>query len=306
MTGAGNMLKRIKLAALGLMLTSFAACGWTPAPEYAAKGPVEVAFMARGPWQVSRSNSGEACTSKGHSCDIWAPTGPATDNAPGLRGGRHPVVAWANGSGQKPEVYAQFLDHLASWGFVVIAPRDEMTGNGQTVADAARYIILQGETRSSPFYGRIDRERMAAVGHSQGGASVAALHARNAPLFRTYMTYHISPDFFARWCCAVDQASYADLSPRGSIFHWASQVDSGNPDWYEVVGGHAPKAFALLRHAGHEAIGPRPRPYLGYSTAWLMWQLNGDRRAAAAFAPQGEFFNDNISWADSRAARTGL
>ncbi|MDO5658421.1 MAG: hypothetical protein Q4G36_08885 [Paracoccus sp. (in: a-proteobacteria)] len=300
------MLKRIKLAALGVMLAGLAACGWTPAPDYAAKGPVEMSFMARGPWQVSRSNSGEACTSKGQSCEIWAPTGPAPDTAPGLRGGRHPVVAWANGSGQMPEVYTQFLEHLASWGFVVIAPRDDMTGNGQTVFDAAQYIIRQGDNPASPFHGRIDRDRMAALGHSQGASSVAALHARNAPLFRSYMAYHISPGWFARWCCGVDQASYAGLVPRGSIFHWNSQVDGGNPDWYEAVGGPAPKAFALLRHAGHEAIGPRPRPYLGYSTAWLMWQLNGDRRAAAAFAPGDEFFNESISWADSRAARTGL
>lgn len=217
MTGAGRILKRLKPAMLCLMVAGFAACSWLPSRDYNAKGPVELSFMLRGPWQVSRTDSGEACTSEGQTCEIWGPTGPAPDSAPGLRDGLHPVVAWANGSGQKPEIYAKFLDHLASWGFIVIAPHDDMTGNGQTVVDAAQYIIRLGDSPSSPFYNRIDRDRMAAVGHSQGGASVAALHARNAPLFRSYMTYHISPGFFARWCCAVDPASYTGLSPSGSI-----------------------------------------------------------------------------------------
>lgn len=69
------MSKRCKIAALGLMLASFAPCAWTPGPEYTAKGPIEAAFMARGPWQVSRANSAETCTSESQTCDIWARTG---------------------------------------------------------------------------------------------------------------------------------------------------------------------------------------------------------------------------------------
>lgn len=170
------MHKTIMLALSAALLAAVASCSGVraPAPDYQAKGPIEQSFQMRGPWQVTRTNSGAACTSSGLTCEIWMP-----DTA-----GPRPVIAWANGTGQMPEVYAEFLDHLASWGFVVIAPRDSATGNGQTVQEAAEYIIRQGETPASPYHGRINPARMAALGHSQGATSVTALHIRNTPIFR--------------------------------------------------------------------------------------------------------------------------
>ncbi|MEN5364614.1 hypothetical protein [Brevundimonas intermedia] len=284
-------------------------CATTPpAPPYETKGPIETKYQAEGPWAVTRTVSAEACDRESHLCDIWHPTELGTNPLTGARSGfRHPAISWANGSGQRPEVYAAYLKHLASWGFIVIAARDDHTRNGATTEDAARYLIAQGEASSSVFYRKVDAARLGAVGHSQGGAAITNLHVRGNPLFRTYIGFHTAPFFFSKFCCEVVPSSYEGTRVTAPIFQWTSVPDSGKPDWYDPVPNTAPKAFALLTHARHADIAGVPEcrdqpcaqgiyPYLGYSTAWLMWQLQGAEDGHTAFRQSGEFFRPNANW----------
>ncbi len=280
---------------------------------YETKGPVEAKYQVLGPWSVTKMTTREACDRENKPCDIWYPTQLGRNALIGsTRPFRHPVVSWANGTGQKPENYAYYLKHLASWGFIVVASRDTSTGNGATTEDAAKYVIRLGETSSSPFHGKVDAANVGAVGHSQGGAAVTSLHARYSSVFKTYVAFHTSPWFFSALCCKVTPSSYRKSNVTASIFQWTSTPDSGNSDWYDPVPDTAEKAFALLRHAVHADIqnGDRPNcarlgcvqgmyPYLGYSTAWLMWRLQGADDVAHAFRRRGEFLRDGASWSKS-------
>lgn len=282
-------------------------------PTYETKGPIEARYQVLGPWSVTQMTTRDACDRKDKLCDIWYPTQLGTDALKGSkRGYRHPVVSWANGTGQKPEKYAYYLKHLASWGFIVVASRDTSTGNGATTEDAAKYVLKLGETPSSPFYGRVDATNVGAVGHSQGGAAVTSLHARLSPVFKTYVALHTSPWFFSALCCKVTPSSYRKSNVTASIFQWTSTPDSGTSDWYDPVPDTAEKAFALLRYTAHADIqnGDRPDcarlgcvqgmyPYLGYSTAWLMWRLQASNDVAPAFRRRGEFLRGGSSWSRS-------
>lgn len=94
----------------------------------------------------------------------------------------YPVVVWANGTSTdaNPTCSAEpGLENLASWGFVVVAPNDGQTGSGAElgVAIDIAHVLDAANTPTNPFYDKLDTDRIAAAGHSQGaiGAVNAAL-----------------------------------------------------------------------------------------------------------------------------------
>ncbi len=46
----------------------------------------------------------------------------AVDAPPNTAGGPYPVIVWSHGNQSVPHNYSHYLSHLASWGFVVVAP----------------------------------------------------------------------------------------------------------------------------------------------------------------------------------------
>lgn len=301
------MLKATIAASLAIAV---AASANAQVPSYTTKGPIEAKYQAQGPWAVSKTVSATSCDRENRLCDIWYPSNLGTNPIKGLSSGfKHPVISWANGSGQTPAIYEYFLQHLASWGFIVVASRDDGTGNGGTTADAASYMITQGNTSSSIFYNKVDAANFGAAGHSQGGASITNLHARKNATFKTYVGLHTAPWFFSALCCNVVPSTYNGSGVTKSIFQWSSTPDSGTPDWYNPVPSPALKAYALLKYTNHGDVGQGAIPgcansgcaqgtygYLGYSTAWLMWQLQGATDGGTAFKQNGEFFLPNPNW----------
>ena len=75
--------------------------------------PVEQQFGAGGPWAIAHTTFTDPAT--GFTYELTLPADL------GANGFEHPVVTWGNGSWAVPSQYAGVLDHLASWGFVVIA-----------------------------------------------------------------------------------------------------------------------------------------------------------------------------------------
>lgn len=115
--------------------------------------------------------------------------------------GRFPVVLFSHGFiGMR--VQSSFLtSHLASHGLVVVAPdhpsRDLENVLGSTAADhpiapvdellgALELIVAEGDAPDGPFAGRIDGDRVGAVGHSAGGGTV--LVAAGDPRVRGYVS----------------------------------------------------------------------------------------------------------------------
>jgi hypothetical protein len=102
----------------------------------------------------------------------------------------HPILIWANGYRDNPEQnppdcvvnsasnqwcgqYLPMLNHLASHGFVVVAPLSTRTADGDPLPTIAGldWILELAEDSSSPYYHRLDTANIGQLGHSYGGMS---------------------------------------------------------------------------------------------------------------------------------------
>lgn len=132
---------------------------------------------------------------------------PVTDAAPIAAGDdRFPVIVFAHGYGQMPSNYQALITGLVSEGHVVVAIasagvadlvllpdgrqalKDDISdalyqASADDIVFAARQMQRLDTTPAHPLAGRLDTRRIAAVGHSLGGAgAVLALTAPQSPL----------------------------------------------------------------------------------------------------------------------------
>jgi dienelactone hydrolase len=130
------------------------------------------------------------------------PTTLPTDaymNVPISKSGPFPVVMFSHGYGGYPEQSTFLTDHLATWGFVVVAPdhrsRDlkavigNTVGQGQNdIADLTQALAVARFLNADPndlLSGKLDFTRVASLGHSAGGG--AAITFADRKVVRTYI-----------------------------------------------------------------------------------------------------------------------
>lgn len=131
-----------------IVLASATALAVPAAAQSVPNGPtgtIETKYYANGTFATTQTRSTVACDSKGNQCDVFYPSTITASQE------RLPLVLWANGTGSTPDNYTYWLKHLASWGFVVVATRDQQTGYGNTVLDSLAWIRTEEANPASPF-----------------------------------------------------------------------------------------------------------------------------------------------------------
>ena len=294
--------------------------------------PIEIKYHANGPWAVATVATPAGCDGAGNVCDIYYPADL------GKNGYRHPIVAWANGTGEtpvSPAPYAYYLRHLASWGFVVIATRNGQTGYGDPVVASIAYLKARNADAASPFYNKLATARVGTAGHSQGatGAINAMLKANAASpgAVRTAVSFHIARQSFCNPADLCLLTKDLTAAKSGSILYVSGTGDpiispdqqmggdklDSNTAYYNATPTPLLKAKAMLKGPGLLDAGPSHNDvqgnptcagassfcnngvdgYLGYPTAWLMWQLADATDGRDAFkASGGEIFSETTNW----------
>jgi dienelactone hydrolase len=177
---------------------------------------------------------------------IWSPQAP----------GRFPLVLFSHGLAGSPDRYAATLAGWAAAGFIVAAPRFPHTSEFAdhfkrsdivNQPDDARYVLNQVRrldvTRGDPLWHRIDREHMAAIGHSAGGYTTSGL-----------FTAGHDPRLVAGIIMAGWAAPGAFAGPPARMLFLQGIADPIVPvSLSRKVYGRVPwpKSYLLLRHDSH-------------------------------------------------------
>ena len=90
-------------------------------------------------------------------------------------GETYPIVTWGNGTCAKPEGYGALLRYVASHGFFVVAANSRYAQNDNTQAHGLDFAFKANADSTSPYYKKLDTTKVAAMGHSQGGAATATV-----------------------------------------------------------------------------------------------------------------------------------
>lgn len=195
-----------------------------------------------------------------------------------------PVLIWCNGACVDSSIeYERMLIDLASKGYVAIAigdiqfekgDRENSHTSSDMVAQAIEWIKSQTADPDSKYHGNVDTSRIAAAGHSCGGAQVLANAA--------------NPDIKT---CLILNAGMGDMEMAGasskslSSLHTPMLYLTGGPEDiaynnalldYDRIANVA-VAYADMASAGHGGTYHQPAggDFGRMVKAWLDWNLKG-------------------------------
>ena len=217
--------------------------------------------------------------------------------------GALPVLVFCNGGCMDTSIgYENMLTDIASHGYVVVAigelqmfaqhDKDRHTPSS-LVQRALDWVEAQSIDPVSPYYGKIDAGRIAAAGHSCGGAQVLA-NAGDRRM-KTYLILN----------AGMGKMTMADANPKslknlhGPILYLVG--GTGDVAWqnaqtdYKSI-KHVPVVLADNTRSGHG--GTYGEPHGGDNArmvcAWLDWQLKGRQEPEKLFL--GGDLTDYDAW----------
>lgn len=208
------------------------------------------------------------------------------------RQGALPILMFGNGGCSDTSIgYERMLTEIASHGYVVVAigemqdkrlDRPEGHTPSSELKRGLDWIVEQSKTKGSDYYQNIDPDRVAAAGHSCGGAQVLA-NAADARL-KTYLILN----------AGMGDMEMADASKESlPNVHAPILYVVGGPD--DVAYQNAQLDYDRIHHvpvalANHPASGHGGTYHEQYGgdygrmvIDWLDWQLKGKKENADIF-----------------------
>ncbi|MBV9707633.1 MAG: alpha/beta hydrolase [Chloroflexi bacterium] len=256
-------------------------------PAFAAKTyPIEARYSVAGPWAVSTGGYTDA---SGNTYDLFYPTHL------GANGFKHPILTWGNGTDAVPSQYTGVLNQVASWGFVIIASTSKQTGTGNEMLAGAQDMVGLNKNSSGIFYNKLNIDEVGALGHSQGAGGSVRATVNSGGLIKTDVPICLPAQIFVSKPDAFDPSQ---LTVPTLFLGGSKDLLIASPltllGYYNKVPGAA--ALLVLNGADHVTIQGQGGRFLGYLTAWLMYQLQGDQYARGAFVGNPPESNTNTNW----------
>ncbi len=190
-----------------------------------------------------------------------------------VEGEKVPVVLWGNGTCAEPESYAALLRYVASQGFFVIAPNSRWVGGGSELLHALDFALAANRDADSPYYRKLDLEKVAAMGHSQGGSGANAA-ARDARVK----------------AAVIFNSGFSSSKPFLALSGEFDIGDEGPAPFAEAVAEAPRGAYLYYRKvpvtgdiSGHLTLMLQPERVVEPATAFLKYLLLDDEESSAFF-----------------------
>ena len=211
---------------------------------------------------------------------------------------KYPVILYSTGTGVKGSTCYPLFKHWASYGFVVGANEDKNTWAGTSSNTTLSYLMDLNNNKDSIFYQKIDLDNIGVTGHSQGGTSVfnVLTNVSHSNMIKTGVALSPAHEELCErlnWpydLTKITQPILMVAGTKGSFeIETVSPIAALNRMFDKIT---SPKCLA--RKTGYEH-GQTSYVADGYTTAWFMWQLQGDEEAAKAFmGGQPEIMNNEL------------
>lgn len=217
---------------------------------------------------------------------------PANLSDTHMRHGAMPVLIWANGGCSDSNLgYEQMLTEIASHGYVVVAlgAMQEKSGDrkdGHTPASdvlkALDWIDQQSQTKGGDYYQLVDMSRVAAAGHSCGGAQV--LSNATDPRLSTYLIMNAGMGDMEM--AGASRNSLAGIhGPVIYIVGGPTDIAYNNAikDYSRIT--HQPVVLANMPNSGHGGTYGETHggDYGRLVIDWLDWQLKNKKENSNIF-----------------------
>jgi hypothetical protein len=288
------------------MSTSAGASGTAGSAGVTAAGPPPTAadFTKLGPYGKAMRllNQGKGTISGGSMGTI----GEGGDDASaftllfpsGVKAGEHlPLLTWGNGTFCSPTLYDQLFDHIVSYGYVIIATNTSNAGMGTEMLKAVDWALAESAKADSPIHDLVDKDKIGAFGHSQGGEGavktgadprIKALAPLSAgpmgngeamiqcPTFYTLTANDVvTPDSYRASYDATKTPSVYGVTSGGDHMEYTDKADGLN------TSGLTSNDAQMTRSA---------------ITAWFEWQLKGKNELQPLFIGKDCGFCKDSNW----------
>jgi hypothetical protein len=254
-------------------LAILAALALYVAPAFAQETP----YDTRGPYTVKQVQAGPGC-------HIFRPIKPTPSPSP--------VILWGNGTNTMVARYAPMIVQWSSYGFIVAAAMTGNAGSGDEMLACLDFLGQENTREGSVFKGAADLSRVGASGHSQG--AMGAVMAGRDPRIKTTAPIQ-PPTRGGRYEPGAETKQHGPmLLLSGGIDNIVDPSRHHKPV-FETA--NVPIVWAILLAAGHNApVVQDSGPYRPATTAWFLWQLQGDEKAGAMFKGAACGYCASDSW----------
>lgn len=263
-------------------------------------GDIEAKYLQNGTYDIEYKEIGALESFKKY--EIWYPSDiESSENT-------FPVVVFCNGTGVKASKYTAVLEHLASWGFIVLATEEEYSWNGFSAEMCLRLAIKLNEQEqfadweSNPFLGKFDLEHIGVSGHSQGGVGAinTATDIKHASMIKAvFAASPPVPDLATdlEWDYDASKIAVPTLliAATGDVDSNTICPLTGLQQIYNSIPDSVAKLMCRRNDGDH---GDMLSYNDGYMTAFFMWQLQGDEEAGKAFIGENAEITTNEYYQD--------
>lgn len=203
-------------------------------------------------------------------------------------GKTYPIVAFANGTMVSYTFYESLLKELAKIGYIVVGNSETMSGDGTAQIASIDFIISENSNPSSVLYGKVNTEKIAVVGHSQGGRSAVNAAAADP---RIDCVLSIAGSNYVEEAEKLNTPALFMAGTKDMIVDADRWVKTA----YDASKG--PAVYVNYIGAIHTTCCSNPAPYVHYASLWFDAFLNGNTAALDNFRTGGELSSDS-AWSE--------